>query len=329
MQIRFLLSLFFFSAYVNAQQIDIISSCRLYDARVYTRLSYENDFFTATDQYYTQGISLELVNPKLVNWLPMRTMYIYNERTALYGIALEHDGFTPSSIRHNEILFNDRPFAAAFMLKNFAWSFRQEKRMSIATQLSIGILGPYAGGEWMQKSIHRWLKNIEPLGWQNQIDNDAIINYMFSVEKNFFGYRNYFLLNGKGTAHVGTYKDELQVGFVLMGGKLNAKIETAYLITPNNPVAAEKEKLYAHLYIYPAVHVVGYDATLQGGLINRNSPYTVTSNEISRIYFSGDAGIELHYGRFSASYSQSIATKQFKSGNTHRWGGVSIAYSFK
>lgn len=37
-------------------------SIRLAKQENYSRLNYDNDFFTATDRYYTQGISIEFIH---------------------------------------------------------------------------------------------------------------------------------------------------------------------------------------------------------------------------------------------------------------------------
>src|SRR5438876_129633 len=79
----------------------------------YIRLNYENDFFVATDYYYTQGINLELVSPS-IGKIPVTNALIKPKAGEVnYGIAIEHNGYTPTSICHFEILQGDRPFCAS------------------------------------------------------------------------------------------------------------------------------------------------------------------------------------------------------------------------
>ena len=53
----------------NAQVIDNTASFKNNNSDKYVRLQYDNDFFTAKDEYYTQGITLEWVHPILKNSL--------------------------------------------------------------------------------------------------------------------------------------------------------------------------------------------------------------------------------------------------------------------
>ena len=50
--------------YTSAQIIDNTPSFKN-SGNTYIRFQYDNDFFTKTDEYYTQGIHVELVDPSL------------------------------------------------------------------------------------------------------------------------------------------------------------------------------------------------------------------------------------------------------------------------
>ena len=183
----FLFFLFFLKMlFLIAQPIDNTAVYRNVQRNHSFRFYYDNDFFTATDQYYSQGINLELVHPKL-NKIPLTKLLIHPSKSEIkYGIAIEHLAYTPTSIRHTEIIYGDRPFAACLSLKTFGIICDTINHWRLSSTLNTGILGPSAGGQWMQKTIHRNLKNIEPLGWSNQIHNDIILNYDITYEQLFF-----------------------------------------------------------------------------------------------------------------------------------------------
>jgi hypothetical protein len=61
--------------------------------------------------------------------------------------------------------------------------------------------------------------------------------------------------------------------------------------------------------VQPPLSVVGYDATLQGGLFNRTSPYAVPANEVTRVTFQSNQGIVM---------------SALETGSPHWWGGVRI-----
>ena len=78
------------------------------------------------------------------------------------------------------------------------------------------------------------------------------------------------------------------------------------------------------MYGQSRVNFIGYDATMQGGLFNRTSPYTIAASDVSRITFQADAGIIVNFKKLYLSYTQSFLTKEFRTGTYHRWGGISV-----
>ncbi|MCY7353275.1 MAG: lipid A deacylase LpxR family protein [Cytophagaceae bacterium] len=298
-----------------AQRIDNTASYRDLGGEKYIRLHYDNDFFTASDFYYTQGYSFEVVHPALKKNPLSKALLRLKGGTTKYGLAFEHFGFTPTNIGRSEILYNDRPFASCILLKSFAISVDTVRRTRLSAVLSTGGIGPVAFGEGMQKTIHRWINGVEPLGWRNQIQNDVLINYELNHEKLLYQNR-FFSLNTNAQVRVGTLNDKAQVGFTLMAGKFNS---------PFGPVVlARKNRFQLYIYNQPLVSFVAYDATLQGGLFNRSSPYTLRSSEINRVTFQNNVGIVLKTKKIYLEYYQSLLTREFKTGMPHRWGGFRI-----
>ncbi len=158
LKLRILISsvFLFHSLLFFAQATDNTAIYRNIKSKSYIRLHYDNDFFASTDQYYTQGINLEVISSKL-KFNPLTRILLKTKNSSLqYGLALVHEGYTPSSIRHEEIILNDRPFAAVFCLNTFVISTDTVKHKRITSSITLGIIGPLAGGADMQKSIHRW-----------------------------------------------------------------------------------------------------------------------------------------------------------------------------
>ncbi len=304
---------------VSAQAIDNFSSARNINNDNYFRLHYENDYFTATDLYYTQGIQFEFVHPAL-NKFPLMHLLIQGQSTSLKnGIALEINGYTPSSIRSNEILYNDHPYAGVLFIKTFKITVDSVNQTRISSGLVTGVIGPSAGGDEIQTSIHRWTGNFLPLGWQHQIKNDLVLNYEFVFEKELLSIERYFLVNGMGSAKVGTLGDKIGAGVILMAGYFNSP----FVIS-----GTKIKKISAHIYSQPSINLVGYDATLQGGVFNNNSPYTISANEIERITFQNHAGIVVNINKLYLEYFQSYTSKEFKQGISHLSGGIRIGVSF-
>jgi len=172
----------FLSGHITAQAIDNTVSFRNINSDHYIRINYENDFFTASDRDYTQGIYVECVNPFVKKFLPAKILWHPRMSELKYGISVEHDGYTPNQIDKPGIQYGDRPYAGVLLLKTFLTATNTHMER-VSTQLSIGIIGPAAGGEGMQKTIHHWIHYTQPLGWHNQVSNDAVINYQLNYER--------------------------------------------------------------------------------------------------------------------------------------------------
>ncbi len=301
---------------VPAQQISNTALYRNISSPKYFRIHYENDYFSETDIYYTQGINLEYVHPAIGNFLSSKLLLRSVSKEAKFGIALEHEGYTPTSISHPEILVGDRPFAACLFLKTFSIINDATRKERISSSLIMGVIGPAAGGKEIQEGIHRLINYTLPLGWQNQIQNDVILNYQVDYERGFFLRPDFFLLSAKAGARLGTFNTKVSAGFILMTGLFD---------DPFANFLKRNRKYQLYVYAEPLLNIIGHDATLQGGLINTN-PYTLSSNEINRFVFQGNAGIVFKINTLQLEYFQSYLTKEFKTGGTHAWGGVRIGW---
>ena len=74
--------------------------------------------------------------------------------------------------------------------------------------------------------------------------------------------------------------------------------------------------------------LVGYNATLQGGLFNTKSVLTVSENRINRLVIEGLAGVVVAYKRVSLEYSKTLLTPEFDGGLFHGWGKCIITVCF-
>jgi len=75
------------------------------------------------------------------------------------------------------------------------------------------------------------------------------------------------------------------------------------------------------------VNVIGYDATLQGGLFNRKSPCTIASQDMARFTGQFNYGIILKTKTLYFEYSRSVLTKEFETGSAYKWGGIKIGFT--
>ena len=304
----------------HAQRIDNTSSFRNVTGDGYFRFHYDNDFFNKTDYYYTQGYQLELVAPFLrKNPINKVLLKLKNSRSK-FGISFEHFGFTPTSIKSDAILYNDRPFAGVILLKSFAISIDSIRKERLVSTLSTGMIGPAAFAGRMQQTIHRWSGDAVPHGWQYQIGNDVAVNYELSHEKEIFNIDNIASINTTAQVRIGTLSDKLMTGFTLTLGRFDSPFRS------REKPHSRNFQLYA--YYQPLVSLIGYDASLQGGIFNGKSPYTLSAAEIKRLTFQNNVGVVAHFWKIYMEYNRTFLTREFKSGRKHQWGGVKLGYAF-
>jgi hypothetical protein len=310
------LFLFFIPLNFVGQKIDNLVSFRDIKSSKYIRLNYENDVFTHTDLDYTQGCNIELVLP----WLsknPFNHLFFLPKKNEFkFGISLESIGFTADSLESYKIQYGNRPFASALMLKSFLIATDTIHRSRITSSLSLGIIGPGSGGGKMQREFHKMIGSATPNGWYYQIKNDIVINYEISYEKQLFRFHDFFSLNSNSTLKLGTLFTNASIGLNATLGIINSPFTS---IKNNN-------KFQLYLFSQPILSVIGYDATLQGGLFNRKSVYTISSSDIERFTLQNNFGIVFQYDRFYFEYTRTLLTHEISTANAHNWGGIRLGY---
>jgi lipid A 3-O-deacylase len=296
---------------VYSQKFTNVSSFRNFSQDSYFRLNYDNDFFAHSDDNYTQGISLEFVNPIFKN-NPINYLFYNSNGTKKYGLTIEHVSFTPDVISKKEIQYGYRPFAAAFYLKFFKTDENTSKNDRVYSSFSVGVIGPLAYGAEGQTYIHEKTDNWIPYGWRNQISNDVVINYEIKHEKNLLKHSNLIFINSDAGIRLGSLNTDISLGFTGIIGNYNLE---------------KKKNLQVYGYTNPRIFIVGYDASLQGGLFS-NSIYTFNASEITRVKYQIDYGIVLKNNFFYLEYTLSTLSKEFKTGSIEDWGGIRVGLKF-
>jgi len=300
----------------SAQDIDNTASSKNINADSYIRLYVDNDYFTGTDEQYTEGLNLELVMP-WIRKFPLSRLLVHPLFTHIrYGIGVEQACYTPDYLQNQSLQTYGRPFAGTLFLKTFLIATDSVKKQWFATTLSTGVIGPASQAGRIQDNFHALIQDVQPPGWKYQIRNDAILNYQVNYEKQFLSYGNYFIADGEGMARAGTLSDKAGVGINVMAG---------YFQSPFSVTGRFSSECQVYVFDNPEVDVVGYDATLQGGLFDRSSPYTIPAADISRIVFINHAGLALAINHWYLAYNEYYLAPQFSTGPYHLWGGIQVA----
>jgi len=146
----------------------------------YLGVNFDNDIFNNTDYYYTNGIRFDFISPLFAS-SPFAYPMLPGGKTSVsyHGMSIVQNMYTPTNPDTGLVMDGDRPFAAYLYFGHFKTSLNGKANYRLHSEIIIGLMGPGSLGGFMQKQIH----NIEPVGWQNQIRNDFVLNYTAELEK--------------------------------------------------------------------------------------------------------------------------------------------------
>jgi len=270
------------------------------------KFDYSNDFFTGTDQYFTQGIEFKH-SSDYSKFLPSKVPFIDSKIISKNSHALEfhYMGFTPKDPYSPLIQTGDRPFANSLYFTGVTQSLLKVKNIVLETKIDFGFIGKMTGGEFIHKSIHKATNNKTPRGWDNQIRNDVIINYSI---KGFYPFYDSKLLNlGLGTSiSFGSYK-------------INIRHFSKIIFTPFKLL---------EVFFIPSFSNVFYDATLQGGIFNKKSPHKVARRDIQNYTYDLVSGIKIKSKSFHIAYDQTWKSREFTGSMSHGWGRLSLNFIY-
>lgn len=283
------------------------------------RVEYDNDLFAGTNRYYTQGIRGEVVAPNLFYLYTSKLLLRWGKRSrTFYGLAVDHEIYTPEDLTRNYQDNQDRPFASTLQLSNFMISNLRDQRMRFLTEIQIGVLGPLSGGQFMAAGDSLWT---------DQVRTDLLLGYRARLEKGFFETQG-MDFSAFGEAQINTVKTYAEVGATLRGGKLNPPFYDLDFAIKSSRAGRPIHDIQVYLFADGKVRAIGYDATLQGGLLNGNSPYTLSGAEIRRMQYGGRVGIQAIIKSFGIGYSHNFLSSSFKAGNAHSFGQIRLWYAW-
>ena len=145
---------------------------------------FENDVLGTelSDRYYTNGIQLSYqtadnqVWPWLDRWARAH-LFTSPEVTLRGHLAVGQNLYTPQDLSRSELISDDRPYAA--WLHGDLGLVGYDDNTVRVLELSVGMVGPAAQGEAVQKWLHRVIGSPEPRGWGNQVGNELALMLIF------------------------------------------------------------------------------------------------------------------------------------------------------
>ena len=278
---------------------------------------WSNDFVYQTDRYYTNGFAIEYLKSQTEdsNLNSILLTSKFND-LVVSGYTLIQDIFTPKAKFYiPDQLKDDRPFASYILLGVKKLSFNEKTNIELYSELQTGILGPSALGEQTQNGIHSTLPSGKVNGWENQISNSFMLNYSVRIQK-YLRVTNPIEISGFASTQIG-------LPFTNVGAGIQSRIGM-FSLFPEEFAYFSSKHLELYLILSTEINIVGYNATLQGGLFSE-SIYTL--NSINRVVGKGSIGFNLRYKTFRLKYSQQFLTPEFSGAAIHSWGFLSLIYA--
>ncbi len=144
------------------------------DPRGTLSLVIENDAITGQDRNYTNGVRASWLSRTYdtngpARWIANNILRAEGCVKVRRGLALGHSIFTPADIAKAEPLPDQHPYAG--------WLYGEYNALieqcGVVDQFTIqlGVVGPSAGGEWLQNEFHSLIGAQTANGWDNQIED--------------------------------------------------------------------------------------------------------------------------------------------------------------
>lgn len=191
---------------------------------------FDNDLFAGgeKDQDYTGGFAVTLSGRRAreYRWSPDRLRAATDRRVGLQSFfadephvsvhALEWGAalFTPNDIKASAINRDDRPYASLFFINSTEQNIYPEKRLSVKSGLTLGVLG-LDFAEDLQSKLHSALGNTAPKGWGNQISRGGEPTAKYSINVQKAAYQQEY---SNGLAQEVNWTGKVDLGFITGAG---------------------------------------------------------------------------------------------------------------
>ncbi len=279
----------------------------------------ENDAYISEyqDKYYTNGIFF------FYRYLANSNKPNINKKIIEFKVGQEiYNSY------HGDVYLQslqDRPFAGySFAEVSINKFYQNESLLKLTGQL--GILGPGSQAEQVQDAYHKWFHFYTPNGWQYQIQNSPGVQFNLFYSKKLYpsAPSEQLDVNGFTDIKIGTIHTSATVGILSrislmdLAPIFNSSIYGAS-VGKNN--LDNKE---AYFYISPRVNYTLYDATIQGGLFDNNSPVVYG---VVPFRLNVETGVRFRYKKMNLSYSIIFNSKEVQNSMDKRDQYGSIAFS--
>lgn len=296
----------------------------------------ENDYFTGTDRNYTNGVRFSYVSgekePEGVSSVLAKYVLGADQDSRIRrGFAIGQSIFTPRDITISTPLPDQHPYAG--------WLYGEYmivvQKDDVVDQVTIqaGVIGPDAGGEFVQNHWHALIGGDKAEGWDNQIGNEPglVVSY---------DHRRRALLEMKNSRigvditptygfSLGNIQTNARAGLTLRFGE---DLKSDYGPPRIRPALAGSgyfvpadDGFSWYFYAGAEARAVAYDAFLDGRMFHDGDPY------VDSKVFVGDfqAGLVTQIRHVQIAYTYVVRTEEFEGQDgAQRFCAISLSAKF-
>ena len=302
----------------------------------YVTLTVENDLFGAGgDRNYTNGIRLGWfsvrekppgITRELEEWLPFLEV---NDTTSV-SYSLGHNLYTPEAVESPFQDPGDRPWAA-FLYGAMAMVTLADNHVD-EFEVTLGVVGPMALGEPIQKNWHELIDATAPRGWDNQLKNEPglIFSWQRRWPETWSAQAGGLFLSFM--PHAGVTAGNIYT-YANAGGMF--KLSSDDRRWSDKPVSV-RPSIPGTGY-FPASEEIGWEVFLgvEGRAVARNifldGNTFADSHSVDKIPLVADvnAGVALTWGQTRLSYTLVYRTEEFDGQDDPSiFGAISLGYNF-
>jgi hypothetical protein len=300
---------------------------------------FDNDYFLDTDQNYTSGFRLAYVAPMAPSHplAPLARALQLGDGDTRITYSLGQKIFTPQDISQTQLITTDQPYSA-YLYGGIAIESEKrrenDRRILENVELQIGVVGPHAYGEEVQKLAHSLFGSDEPKGWDNQLNDELAVNlYYDRVWGGWYGTRigpadgNYRLdFSPHVGAALGNVYTHLSAGGTLRLGQNLPPHDGPPSIRPGPPgTDYYKPTPDLRWYLF-----VGMDGRAVARNIFLDGNTFTDSHSIDKEGLVGEMrfGLAVLLGRYRLTYARVNRSEEFEGQASNRFGSLTLSVAF-
>lgn len=292
--------------------------------------STDNDGIVGTDKNYTNGVFIEY-NSAAISQFETNAPLPLNYIAALlplksstqkgWRFRIGQQMWTPENIEAIEPVHNERPYAGLLFFEAGIYQYSPASVDKYSAM--IGVTGPNSLTEKSQKLIHDIIGSEDPMGWDYQIESQAVFNLGYQghrlITRQQTSLINDYDISGVGRMNVGNYQSEVAIGGVARWGLNLANNFGAIGFSPGKFVdvsVLSSSKSGYFLFTGIESRYRFNDITIDG-----DRPDVVPDTNVKHLQATAVLGAVYYQPKWGASLSFAITTPEYEE-DKHRSNSV-------